>query len=156
MRVLMVARRSAIEERITTLNQLRHICMTADEPIRQRFEGLTPIQLTKKAAALKPRRTDAVRYATLLTIRTLGQRVRSLRLETRELDAALKPLITATAPGLLAVFGVGFEIAARLLVAAGGQPRTTPQRSGVGAPLRRRADPRVFGQDDPASVEPRR
>jgi transposase len=121
-RVLMVARRSAIEERITTLNQLRHICMTAEEPIRQRFEGLTPIQLTKKAAALKPRRADAVRYATLLTIRTLGQRVRSLRLETRELDAALKPLITATAPGLLAVFGVGFEIAARLLVAAGDNP----------------------------------
>ena len=122
MRVLMVARRSAIDERITTLNQLRHICMTAEEPIRQRFEGLTPIQLTKKAAALKPRRTDAVRYATLLTIRTLGQRVRSLRLETRELDAALKPLITATAPGLLAVHGVGFEVAARLLVAAGDNP----------------------------------
>lgn len=122
MRVLMVARRSAIDERITSLNQLRHICMTADEPIRERFEGLTPAQLTKAACALKPRRTDPVRYATLLTIRTLGQRVRSLQVETKELDAALKPLITATAPGLLDVFGVGFETAGRLLVAAGDNP----------------------------------
>jgi transposase len=122
MRVLMVARRSAIDERITSLNQLRHICMTADEPIRQRFEGLNPNQLTKAACALKPRQTDAVRYATLLTIRTLGQRVRALQLETRDLDAALKPLITATAPGLLGVFGVGYETAARLLIAAGDNP----------------------------------
>ena len=36
-RVLMVARRSAVEERITTLNQLRHLCITAPEPIRRRF-----------------------------------------------------------------------------------------------------------------------
>jgi transposase len=121
-RVLMVARRSAIDERITSLNQLRHICMTSEEPIRQRFEGLTPIQLTKEACALRRRRADAVRYATLVTIRTLGQRVRSLQVETRELDAALKPLITATAPGLLGVFGVGFETAGRLLVAAGDNP----------------------------------
>jgi transposase len=122
MRVLMVARRSAIDDRISTLNQLRHLVMTADEPIRKRFEGLTPIQLTAAACALKPRKTDPVRYATLLTIRTLGQRVRALKNETHELDAALKPLITATAPGLLGVFGVGHETAARLLVAAGDNP----------------------------------
>ncbi len=58
MRVLMVARRSAIDERIPTLNQLRHNCKTAEEPIRQRFEGLTPAQRTKEAAALRLRRTD--------------------------------------------------------------------------------------------------
>jgi transposase len=38
-RVLMVARRSAVEERITTLNQLRHLCITAPEPIRRRFSA---------------------------------------------------------------------------------------------------------------------
>jgi transposase len=57
-RVLMVARRSAVEERITTLNQLRHLCITAPEPIRRRFSGLTPAALAKRAAALKPRRSD--------------------------------------------------------------------------------------------------
>jgi transposase len=121
-RALMVARRSAIDERITTLNQLRHLCMTAEEPIRQRFAGLTPAQLIRETAALRPRRTDPVRHATLLAIRSLGQRARFLQGETRELDATLKPLITAVAPGLLGVFGVGFETAARLLVAAGDNP----------------------------------
>ena len=71
-RVLMVARRSAIDERITTLNQLRHVWMTADDPIRQRFGGLTPAQLLREASALRPRRIDPVRHATLLAIRSLG------------------------------------------------------------------------------------
>lgn len=121
-RVLMVARRSAIDERITTLNQLRHVCMTADDPIRQRFGGLTPAQLIREASALRPRRIDPVRHATLLAIRSLGQRARFLQRETRELDATIKPLIVDTAPGLLEVFGVGFETAAKLLVAAGDNP----------------------------------
>jgi len=35
-RVLMVARRSAREQRIQSLNQLRHLVFTAPEPIRVR------------------------------------------------------------------------------------------------------------------------
>ena len=38
MRVLMVARRSAREQRIQSLNQLRHLVFTAPEPIRVRFK----------------------------------------------------------------------------------------------------------------------
>jgi transposase len=122
-RVLSIARRSAIDERITVLNQLRHIVFTADEPIRDRFEGLTPARLTAQACALKPRRgDDPVRHATLITIRLLGCRVRDLATETKELNRLMKPLITETAPGLLSVFGVSYETAARLLVAAGDNP----------------------------------
>jgi transposase len=121
-RVLRVARRSSVNERIATLNQLRQVCFTADDRTRARFEGLTPIALAAKAAALKPRQGDPVRYATLSAIRMLGQRVRSLREETKELNRLLKPLITEIAPGLLGVFGVGYETAARLLVAAGDNP----------------------------------
>ena len=45
-----------------------------------------------------------------------------LRHETKELASVLRPLIAQTAPGLLGVFGVGYETAARLLVAAGDNP----------------------------------
>ncbi len=38
MRVLLVARRSARQQRIQTLNQLRHLVLTAPEPIRIRFK----------------------------------------------------------------------------------------------------------------------
>jgi hypothetical protein len=74
-RVLSVARRSAASQRIATLNQLRHLCFTADEGIRRRFEDLSVARLTAEAAVLRPRPTDTVRYSTLLTIRTLARRV---------------------------------------------------------------------------------
>ncbi|MDH3262097.1 MAG: IS110 family transposase, partial [Acidimicrobiia bacterium] len=49
MRVLVVARRSARNQRIQTLNQIRHLVFTAPEPIRGRFLG-------RVAASARPRR----------------------------------------------------------------------------------------------------
>jgi transposase len=121
-RVLSVARRSASAERIVTLNQLRHLCFTADEPIRRRFEGLSVARLTATASALRPRHIETVRYSTLLAIRTLGRRVSYLDDELVELNAAMRPLVERTAPGLLAVHGVGYDVAAKLLMAAGDNP----------------------------------
>jgi len=121
-RVLSVARRSASAERIVTLNQLRHLCFTADEPIRRRFEALSVARLTATASTLRPRRSDTVRYSTLLAIRTLARRVSYLDDELIELNAAMRPLVDRTAPGLLALHGVGYDVAAKLLMAAGDNP----------------------------------
>ena len=44
-RVLMIAHRSAVDTRIETLNQMRHIVFTATPEIRGKFEGLTAISL---------------------------------------------------------------------------------------------------------------
>lgn len=121
-RVLMIARRSAVDTRIETLNQLRHIVFTASPEIRSKLTGLTAISLANKASSLRPRPADTVRYTTLVTIRALGQRVQYLREETKQLNRLLRPLIRDTAPGLLEVFGVGFDTAAKLLVAAGDNP----------------------------------
>jgi transposase len=95
-RVLSVARRSAASERIATLNQLRHLCFTADDAIRRRFQDLTVVRLTAQAAGLRPRRTDTVRYSTLLTIRTLARRVAFLDAELVELNAVMRPLVERT------------------------------------------------------------
>jgi len=123
-RVLMIARRSAVDTRIETLNQLRHVVFTATPEIRAKFTGLTSIALATKAAALRPRKgDDPVRYTTQVTIRTLGRRVKYLREETKRLNRLLRPLIRDTAPGLLEVFGVGFDTAAKLLVAVGDNPQ---------------------------------
>jgi transposase len=122
-RVLMIARRSAVDTRIETLNQLRHVVFTATPEIRTRFTGLTPVALTNKACGLRPRDgEDPVRYVTLVTIRALGQRVQYLREETKRLNRLLRPLIRQTAPTLLEVYGVGYDTAAKLLVAAGDNP----------------------------------
>jgi len=70
-RVLMVARRSATSERIAALCQPCHLCFTAHDQVRRRFERLSVAQLTAAAAALRPRPGDTVRYSTLLAMRTL-------------------------------------------------------------------------------------
>ena len=117
------ARKLMIGARIETLNQLRHIVFTATPEIRARFTGLTPVALTNKARSLRPRNgDDAVRYVTLVTIRALGHRVQYLREETKQLNRLLRPLIRQTAPTLLDVYGVGYDTAAKLLVAAGDNP----------------------------------
>ena len=63
-----------------------------------------------------------MRYTTLITIRTLEQRVQYLREETKRLNRLLRPLLRQTAPDLLDVYGVGYDTAAKLLVAAGDNP----------------------------------
>ena len=121
-RVLEVACRSATEDRIAALNQLRHLVICADDQVRSRFAGLSVARLTAEAAGLRPRPTDTVRYSTLFTIRTLGRRVAALDAELVELKTVMRPLIDRTAPGLLSMYGVGYDVAAKLLVAAGDNP----------------------------------
>ena len=103
---------------------MRHLCFTAPEEIRRRFDDLSPITLVRTTAALKPRRSsgDIVRYTTLATLRELGRRAMFVREQTKRLNAEMRPLIGATAPGLLNVYGVGFDTAAKLLIAAGDNP----------------------------------
>ena len=55
-------------------------------------------------------------------MRTLGQRVLVLDTEKAALDALLGDLVAKTAPELLALYGVGVDTAALLLVAAGDNP----------------------------------
>ena len=154
-RVLMIARRSAVDTRIKTLNQLRHVVFCATPEIRSKFSGLTAVSLANKAAVLRPREgDDPVRYTTQVTIRTLGQRVKYLREEVKRLNRLLRPLIRETAPGLLEVFGVGFDTAAKLAGRRRRQPRTDPLRSRLRSPVWGRPHPRLVGQDRPASAQP--
>ncbi len=122
-RVLMVARRSARQQRIQTLNQLRHLVFTAPEPIRVRFKDRHKTGLITEAANMRPRKgSDPVSYTTNLVIRNLARRIKALNSEMREIDRMLTDLITQTAPGLFELYGVGVDNAASLLVTAGDNP----------------------------------
>jgi len=63
-----------------------------------------------------------VRYHTLLALRELGRRAQFLDGQLARLDKLITPLVTARAPGLLSLFGVGPDTAAMLLIAAGDNP----------------------------------
>lgn len=119
-RALLVARRSARDHRIATLVQMRHLVFTAPQELRDRFFGLSKTQLVKQAAGLRPRDNgDPVTYATKVALKSLAQRVQLLETQIKQIRRLLRPLINAAAPTLLNVNGVGLDVAAILLVAAG-------------------------------------
>ena len=118
-RALMVAKRSARSERVQTINQARSLIVTGPDDLRARFAGHTAAALVSELAALRPRPGDAVGYATRTALRELGRRAEFLDGQLARLDALIVPLVTARAPGLLALHGVGPDTAALLLIAAG-------------------------------------
>jgi transposase len=121
-RTLMVAKRSARQERIQAINQARALIMTGPEELRARFVRRSPAQLIEAIAALRPRPGDVPGYATRVALRELGRRAQFLDAQLDRLDELIGPLVTARAPGLLALHGVGPDTAAMLLVAAGDHP----------------------------------
>jgi transposase len=121
-RVLMVAKRSARAERTQTINQARALVLTGPDDLRTRFTGHTPAALVSGMASLRPRPGSTVGYATRIALRELGRRAEFLDGQIGRLDELIVPLVTARAPGLLSVYGVGPDTAALLLIAAGDHP----------------------------------
>src|SRR6266568_4425265 len=121
-RALMVAKRSARSERTQTINQARALVLTGPDDLRTRFSRHTPAALITGLASLRPRTGDVVGYATRISLRELGRRAQFLDSQLERLDELIVPLVTARAPGLLALHGVGPDTAALLLIAAGDHP----------------------------------
>jgi transposase len=121
-RALMVAKRSARNERTQAINQARALILTGPDELRARFAGHRAAALAAGIAALRPRPGDAVEYAVRVALRELGRRVEFLDAQIGRLDDLIVPLVTVRAPGLLSLYGVGPDTAALLLVAAGDRP----------------------------------
>src|SRR5215470_6370585 len=118
-RALMVAKRSARQERTQAINQARALILTGPDDLRLRFCAHTPAGLVAELAALRPRPGAPVGYPTRIALRELGRRAVFLDRQLERLDELIVPLVTARAPGLLALYGVGADTAAMLLIAAG-------------------------------------
>jgi len=121
-RALMVARRGAIRERTRTINQARALVLTGPDDLRIRFARHTTAALVAGIASLRPRPGDVPGYATRVAVRELGRRAVFLDGQLERLDELIAPLVTARAPGLLALYGIGPHTAALLLIAAGDHP----------------------------------
>jgi transposase len=122
-RALMVAKRSARDTRIRTLNQIRHLTFTAPDDLRQQLAALPAAALAERSARLRPGPGhDIVTHATKVSLRTLGRRVAVLDDELVTIDATMGRLVEETAPELVELHGVGIHTAAMLLVAAGDNP----------------------------------
>jgi transposase len=122
LRVLRMARRSAMKARTQTAQQLDSLVVTAPDQLRAQLRRLSLEQLVPVAAGLRPGELVGPLAATKLALRTLARRHQSLSAELARLDHQIAKLTATTAPRLLARGGVGPQVATALLVAAGDNP----------------------------------
>jgi transposase len=131
LRVLRVARRSAVEQRADVQRQIKALVVTAPEALRGRLRVLSDRQLLATCARLRPDTTSLHEpaEATKHALRTLAVRHTQLSAELTALDTHLDALVTRINPDLVALNGVGTDVAGQLLVTAGANPdriRTEP------------------------------
>jgi transposase len=122
MRALRLARRSAIKARDQATNQLHALVVTAPEPIRAALAGLAISALVDALLEGHPL-LDAAQPGYTSAMTSLARRWLDLDRETRRLASELAELVKASAPpGLLDQRGVGPDVAASLMIAAGDNP----------------------------------
>lgn len=121
-RMLRVARTSAVKARTAAANQVAALVTTAAEALRGELRVLRSRARIDRCAVLRPGELTDPTAACKYTLRQLARRCKTLDAEIIELDEQLAVLVTAAAPALVAAHGIGVETAGQLLVTAGDNP----------------------------------
>ena len=122
-RMLTVARRSAVKARTQGHNQIHGLLVTVPEALKDHLSGRRGGALSDACARLRPATTaDAVTAAAKTALRSLARRHQALSAEIAALNSELRARCAAANPALLAAHGVGPDTAAALLIAAGDNP----------------------------------
>jgi transposase len=123
LRILRVARRSAIQARTQTINQMYAVVVGAPHDLHDQLHRLSRHQLLTQAARFRAGHLDDARSVARWTRRLLAQRHQSLSTEIAAIDSLVAPLISSHTGSLLDMCGVGPEVAGALLVVAGDNPQ---------------------------------
>ena len=121
-RLLRLERRSAIHARTQAANQLHAVVSTAPEPLRTRLRDLSLVALLDHARKLRDVLPTDTISATQRVLRGLTARWQHLDREVGHLNTQLETLVKTAAAALVALRGVGTDVAGALLVAAGDNP----------------------------------
>ncbi|WP_250036760.1 IS110 family transposase [Paractinoplanes maris] len=123
-RLLRAGRRAAVKARTAAINQLRASLTCGPQQLREQMQGLTQADLVQRCAALafdENRLADPLEAARA-ALADLAEQIRSLNVRIARADRRLGKLVTAIAPALSAVHGVGTDVAGQLLTTAGDNP----------------------------------
>ena len=117
LRLLLLARRSAVDVRREALVQLRSVIVTCPDRLREQLRGLPAGTLVERCSRLRraASRTPDEQTARLV-LRSLARRVQAATLEAAELEREILAHVQALAPKLLDEPGVGPIVAAQLIV----------------------------------------
>jgi transposase len=117
LRLLLLARRSAVDVRREALGQLRGVIVTAPDQLRQELRGLPVGRLLDRCSRLRRSNSaSADELATRLVLRSLAHRMQAATVEADELEHEILGHVRALAPRLLEEPGVGPIVAAQLIV----------------------------------------
>ena len=117
-RLLLLARRSAVDVRREALVQLRSVVVTAPDCLREQLRGLSVQRLIVRCSRL--RRSSSAppdELATRQVLRSLARRIEAATSEAAEIEREILAHVQALAPQLLDEAGVGPIVAAQLIIA---------------------------------------
>lgn len=122
-RLLKLARSSAVRARTAAANQIHALVVTAPEELRASLRRLPIEKVIAVTSSYRPADPRHPLQAAKLTLKTLARRYRALSNEIATLDNQLERLVKEASPQpLLDMCGVGIQTAAQLLITAGSDP----------------------------------
>ena len=124
LRTLKAVQRSANKARTQVLNQIHQLLITAPEDLRAKLHGPRRKELLATCAAFRVRTDDdSLTAVSRLALRELAQRVLHLDDQRNVVTTRLRRITEAIAPELVAIKGVGPDVASTLLMTAGDNPQ---------------------------------
>ncbi len=114
LRLLLLARRSAVDVRRVAIVQLRSVIVTAPESLRDELRQLPLGELLRRFRRSSSRTPDEL--AVILVLRSLARRIEAATEEAAELEREILGHVRALVPELLNEAGVGPIVAAQLIV----------------------------------------
>jgi transposase len=117
LRLLLLARRTAVDTRKVALVQLRSVIVTAPDGLRDELRRLPLGALLNRCSRFRrsSSRTPA-QLATILVLRTLARRIQAATAEAETLEREILSHVRALVPELLDEPGIGPIVAAQLIV----------------------------------------
>ncbi len=122
MRIISVARRSAVKAKTQAINQLRALLVSAPQDIREKLWRAKTSDCVKACAKVRNLGDSVLLQALTSTLRSLAKRWLTLAAELEQFDKQLEALTRTHAQQLRSRFGVGPYTAAILLTVAGDNP----------------------------------
>lgn len=122
LRLLKLAKGSAIKSRTQAINQLKSVLVSADAALRESLAGLSNPHLFRRCAELNDSQEDGPADTARHVLKLLADRIQHLTGEIDNLNKRIAAGVEAHFPGLLDTHGVGPDSAATLLISAGDNP----------------------------------